>query len=284
MRKSSAGGKPLDAIRSAGQRWCQAHRFWLVSSDPVDTAAVGLLGGKLESELLAPHAGKEPTHRVRLPAGGFHDGSDRGPVRPAQQPQHPRLLGIRLTSGDDSALASASLGADFGGGARLDRPRTLALGLVKAPLHAVGATVRRTTQTPRRPNGAGGVRGASQSGSASVTIMHALFTTEVECKMASVRADLFLHSSSAEISPGAANPYHAARTRKVSAAGLGLPGDEVVTEIQSDSSRPDSPVRIRHAQPGSLAGRPWKTNGARSEFDPRRMAASLPAMLLTHRP
>jgi hypothetical protein len=28
----------------------------------------------------------------------------------------------------------------------------------------------------------------------SVTTMHAPFTTEVECKMASVRADLFLHS------------------------------------------------------------------------------------------
>jgi hypothetical protein len=38
-----------------------------------------------------------------------------------------------------------------------------------------------------RPNGAGGARGASRSGSASVTTMLALFTREVECKMASVR-------------------------------------------------------------------------------------------------
>jgi hypothetical protein len=80
------------------------------------------------------------------------------------------------------------------GGSRELR-RTLALGHVKTPLHGVGATARRTTQTPRRPNGAGGARGASRAGSASVTTMHALFTTEVECKMASVRADLFLHSS-----------------------------------------------------------------------------------------
>ena len=46
-------------------------------------------------------------------------------------------------------------------------------------------TARRTTQTPRRPNGAGGARGANRSGSASVTSIHAPFTTEVECKMAS---------------------------------------------------------------------------------------------------
>jgi hypothetical protein len=42
---------------------------------------------------------------------------------------------------------------------------------------------------------AGGARGASRSGSASVPTMHARFTRKVECKMASVRADLFLHSS-----------------------------------------------------------------------------------------
>ena len=48
---------------------------------------------------------------------------------------------------------------------------------------------------------------------------------------------------------GAANPYHAACARRVSAARPGLPSGEVVTELQSDSSRTDSPVRVRHAQP-----------------------------------
>ena len=52
------------------------------------------------------------------------------------------------------------------------------------------AQQRRTTQTPRRPNGAGGARRASRSGSTSVTTMHALFTRKVECKMASGRPDL----------------------------------------------------------------------------------------------
>jgi hypothetical protein len=54
---------------------------------------------------------------------------------------------------------------------------------------------RRTTQTRGGPMALAGARGASRSGSASVPTMHALFTTEVECKMALVRADLFLHSS-----------------------------------------------------------------------------------------
>ena len=38
--------------------------------------------------------------------------------------------------------------------------------------------------------------------------------------------------------------YHAARTRRVSAAGLAPPSGQVVTQIQSGSPRTDSPVRI----------------------------------------
>jgi predicted ATPase len=53
--------------------------------------------------------------------------------------------------------------------------------------------------------------------------MHAPFTSEVECKMASVR-------SSAEIlARAAANPHHAASTGRVSAAGLAPTSSEVVT-------------------------------------------------------
>jgi len=40
-----------------------------------------------------------------------------------------------------------------------------------------------TTQTPRRPIGAGGVRGASRSGSASVLTTHALFARKVQRKL-----------------------------------------------------------------------------------------------------
>ena len=47
------------------------------------------------------------------------------------------------------------------------------------------------------------------------------------------------------------NWYHAARTRRVSAAGLAPTSGQVVTQIQSASSRPVSAVRILYAQPRS---------------------------------
>ena len=51
---------------------------------------------------------------------------------------------------------------------------------------------------------------------------------------------------------GAANPYNAARMRRVSAAGLALTSGEIVTQIQLGGSRTDSLVQILHAQPRSL--------------------------------
>ena len=51
---------------------------------------------------------------------------------------------------------------------------------------------------------------------------------------------------------GAANPYNAAaRTRRVSTAGLAFTSGEIVTQIQLGGSRTDSLVRILHAQPRS---------------------------------
>src|SRR6516164_6531465 len=44
-----------------------------------------------------------------------------------------------------------------------------------------------TTQTPRRPIGAGGVRGASRSGSASVITTHALLARKVQRKLSNGR-------------------------------------------------------------------------------------------------
>jgi hypothetical protein len=102
---------------------------------------------------------------------------------------------------------------------------------------------RRTTQTPRRPNGAGGARGANRSGSASMTSIHAPFTTEAECKMApftQVRISGFMPLTLARAAIG----YHAARTRRVSATGLAPPYGQVATQIQSGSPQPDSAVRI----------------------------------------
>ena len=96
-----------------------------------------------------------------------------------------------------------------------------------------GVTARRTTQTPRRPNGTGGARGASPSGSASVTTIHAPFTTEVECKIAPVQADPSSNELFLRMLPAAkdrllnlgrsCNPYHAAPRGGSPPPGLRLP-------------------------------------------------------------
>jgi hypothetical protein len=61
--------------------------------------------------------------------------------------------------------------------------------------------------------------------------------------------------SSAEILARAADAHHAAGTRRVSATAIAPTSGRIVTQIQSDSSRADSPVRIRYAQPGSPVSR-----------------------------
>jgi hypothetical protein len=53
----------------------------------------------------------------------------------------------------------------------------------KTPLKSVGATAGRHQAIPRRPIGAGGVRGASRSGSASVITTHALLARKVQPKL-----------------------------------------------------------------------------------------------------
>jgi hypothetical protein len=64
-----------------------------------------------------------------------------------------------------------------------------------------------TTQTPRRPIGAGGARGASRSGSMSVITTHALFALKVQRKVSNGVAGVATGGASAEI---AANSYLAA--------------------------------------------------------------------------
>jgi hypothetical protein len=75
--------------------------------------------------------------------------------------------------------------------ALIDRARLL-LDMSKL-LSMVSAQCAPHHPNPRRPNGAGG---GERSEPVRLSVRaHALFTTEVECKMALVRADLFLHSS-----------------------------------------------------------------------------------------
>ena len=99
-----------------------------------------------------------------------------------------------------------------------------------------------------------------------MTSIHAPFTSEVECKMASFTQVRFRGSCpspdpndghdpvpvpEAPLIARAAIGYHAARTRRVSAAGLAPTSGQVVTQIQLGSPRPDSAVRILYAQPAS---------------------------------
>ena len=167
-----------------------------------------------------------------------------------------------------SALAGGGLGPGFGGGARLDRLRTLepirsaSIGIgdrlaSELPLGFTGmrpllSMVWRNS-APHHPNPAEAQwrwrgKGANRSGSASVTTIHAPFTTEVECKMASFTHVTISRSMSppdpnrcsrccphshlkvpAEMWARAAIGYHAAETRRVSAAGLALTSGQVVT-------------------------------------------------------
>src|SRR5467141_1064165 len=62
-------GRLLHAIRSPGRS--------LAILDTVDPALVGLFGNKIETELLADHAGEKAAQRMLLPFRGRHDRGDR---------------------------------------------------------------------------------------------------------------------------------------------------------------------------------------------------------------
>src|SRR5262249_14688384 len=144
---------------SAAAAWLRARLITrgvggrLAGNNPIHALAVGLVGLEPQRQLLAHHGGKKPPHRVWLPAGASHDRRNGGAARPAQQPQHPRLLRIR----SPVVLAAAGcLRPHFGWSLRLGSSPTFALGHPKL-LSLVPAQHRAaTTQTPRRPTGAGG--------------------------------------------------------------------------------------------------------------------------------
>src|SRR5437667_3079380 len=80
-------------------------------------------------------------------------------------------------------LAGGRLRTDLGCRPWLTGRRRFALG--HATLLSIVPAQQRaaTTQTPRRPIGAGGARGASRSGSVSVITTHALFARKVQRKL-----------------------------------------------------------------------------------------------------
>src|SRR5213078_1991827 len=82
------------------------------------------------------------------------------------------------------------------------------------PLDRAGAQLRAaTTQTPRRPIGAGGARGASRSGSMSLITTHALFAPKVQRKVRNGIAGLAAGGASLDRQKprGQFAPYDAAR-------------------------------------------------------------------------
>src|SRR3954470_18658927 len=74
--------------------------------------------------------------------------------------------------------------------------------------------------------------------------------------------------------PELQNPYHAARTRRLSATRIAPTSGLIVMQIQSDSSPTDSPVRILHAQPGSPVFRELTALSFSSRRQPVRLTDS----------
>ena len=73
-----------------------------------------------------------------------------------QQGKHPRLFRSRPRFMRVGSLPAGRLQTDFGGRPRLCASRTFTLGHTETPLARAGAQRAATTQTPRRPIGAGG--------------------------------------------------------------------------------------------------------------------------------
>src|SRR5437763_15935170 len=103
-----------------------------------------------------------------------------------------------------------------------------------------------TTQTPRRPIGAGGARGANRSGSVSTTTTHALFALKVQRKVSNGVAGLAAGGTSfgseevaAQFVPAQRCQSMAKRRRRTLAEDPG-------------STRPE--LHIPHAAAQSLAG------------------------------
>ena len=90
-----------------------------------------------------------------------------------------------------------------------------------------------------------------------MTTMHALFTRKVECKMAA-----------AEMVAGAANPYYAAHTRRVSPAALRLPQPKLpgnsnhiargrIRRFEILNAQPASPVSVSQHVNAAQNGAPY---------------------------
>src|SRR5947199_249604 len=92
--------------RAAGSRLCTA-----TVDDAIDPVPVDLLRAQIKAKLLSHHASEEAMHRVLLPMGDAHDGSNRRSLRSAKHREHASLF---------RSWPAFARGASFG--LRLARP------------------------------------------------------------------------------------------------------------------------------------------------------------------
>src|SRR5258708_12737623 len=70
--------------------------------DAIDPVTIDLLRGQIEAEPLAHHTSEEAAHRMLLPMGRAHDGSNRRSLRPPQHREHSILFRARPPFADPS--------------------------------------------------------------------------------------------------------------------------------------------------------------------------------------
>ena len=153
--------RPIAAAIEAGSRRrrrpCSGARLgrggvrldgsWLTARDPVDPAAVGLLGGQLEPELLAHHAGKEPPHECACQPVDSMMVAIVAPFGRRSSPSNPRLLVSRAPRDAEQRSCDCQPWTGFSRPALLDRARLL-LGMSKF-LSLVSAQQRSAPPKPR---------------------------------------------------------------------------------------------------------------------------------------
>jgi hypothetical protein len=112
---------------------------------------------------------------------------------------------LRLMAGDLAARRPRSALVDR---ARPCCPRTLALGHVETPLNGSAQHRAATTQTPRRPNGAGGGEERADQCRPPLATTDALFARNVECKVSNVLARFSVARSAPQVQCTPAGALH----------------------------------------------------------------------------
>src|ERR1700674_4679934 len=100
--RSGAETRKAAGVESGGWRDADSFRsgFDGVAALPV----LGLGGRNLQAHFLAHGTREEPTNRMGLPPGGFHESLERGPIRPFQKVED--LCGLTAVAGGAGLFAA----------------------------------------------------------------------------------------------------------------------------------------------------------------------------------